>query len=99
MAGTWTRGVFSDTLDLNYLNGEHDLEGNRIGSWTTLDFQAALRSPAQTGQLKGVVLALNVSNLLDTDPPFYDSPQGVGYDATNTSAIGRTVSVQVTKRW
>ncbi len=99
LAGTWTRGMFSETLDVNYLNGEHDLEGNRIGSWTTLDFQAAVRAAAQTGQLKGVVLAVNVSNLLDTDPPFYDSPQGVGYDATNTSAIGRTVSVQLTKRW
>ncbi len=99
VAGTWTRGIFSETLDVNYLNGEHDLEGNRIGSWTTLDFQAAVHSSAQSGQLKGVVLALNVSNLLDTDPPFYDSPQGVGYDAANASALGRTISVQLIKRW
>ena len=99
VAGTWTRGIFSETLDVNYQNGEHDLEGTHIGSWTTLDFQAAVHSSAQSGQLKGVVLALNVSNLLDTDPPFYDSPQGVGYDATNASALGRTISVQLTKRW
>ena len=99
LASTWTRGIFSGTLDLNYLNGEHDLEGNRIGSWTTIDLQAALHSAAQSGQLKGVVLALNVSNLLDTDPPFYNSPQGIGYDAANASALGRSISIQLTKRW
>ena len=99
LAGTWTRGVFSGTLDLNYLDGEHDPQGNRIGSWTTVDLQAAFHSPARSGELKGVTLALNVSNVLDTDPPFYDSPGGVGYDAANASALGRTVSVQLTKRW
>ena len=99
LAGTWTRGVFSGTLDLNYLDGERDALGNRIGSWTTVDLQAAFHAPAQSGELKGVTLALNVSNVLDTDPPFYDSPGGVGYDAANASALGRTVSVQLTKRW
>ena len=99
LAGTWTRGVISGTLDLNYLDGERDALGARIGSWTTVDLQAAFHSPAQSGELKGVTLALNVANVLDTDPPFYDSPGGVGYDATNTSALGRMVSVQLTKRW
>ena len=99
LAGTWTRGVFSGTVDINYLDGERDPPAPRIGSWTTVGLQAAFHSAAQSGEMKGIVLALNVSNVLDTDPPFYDSPEGVGYDATNTSAIGRTVSVQLTKRW
>jgi iron complex outermembrane recepter protein len=99
LSGTWTRGVVSTTADVNYLNGEHDLTGATIGSWTTLDLQVALHSNAAAGPLRGVVLALNVANLLDTDPPFYNSPQGVGFDAANASALGRTLSLQLTKRW
>ena len=53
LAGTWTRGVISGTLDLNYLDGERDALGARIGSWTTVDLQAAFHSPAQSGELEG----------------------------------------------
>ena len=87
LAGTWTRGVFSGTVDINYLDGERDPSAPRLGSWTTVGLQAAFHSAAQSGEMKGLVLALNVFNVLDTDPPFYDSPEGVGYDATKDVAV------------
>ncbi|WP_336605050.1 hypothetical protein [Phenylobacterium aquaticum] len=49
--------------------------------------------------MSGLSVALNVQNLADTAPPFYDSPQGVGFDAANADPLGRYVSVQLTKRW
>jgi iron complex outermembrane receptor protein len=42
---------------------------------------------------------LSVQNLLASDPPFYDTPQGVGYDTANADPLGRFVSLQLNKRW
>ena len=48
---------------------------------------------------KGLSLTLNVLNLLNEEPPFYDAPAGIGYDAANTNVLGRQVSLQLVKRW
>jgi iron complex outermembrane receptor protein len=48
-------------------------------------------------------LALNVQNLFDRDPPqLAPEPgfsRGVGYDTVNASGRGRTLSVQIRRRW
>nr|WP_246371140.1 TonB-dependent receptor [Phenylobacterium haematophilum] len=49
--------------------------------------------------LDGLSVALNVQNLFDSDPPFYDGPTGIGYDPANADPLGRFVSLQLTKRW
>ncbi|MCI3132048.1 TonB-dependent receptor [Phenylobacterium aquaticum] len=77
---------------------EKDAAGKSIDSWTTADLQLQWTSD-QPGLLSGLSVALNVQNLADTAPPFYDSPQGVGFDAANADPLGRYVSVQLTKRW
>ena len=38
-------------------------------------------------------------NLANSEPPFYDASRGIGYDAANTNALGRQVSLQLVKRW
>lgn len=51
------------------------------------------------GPLAGLEIDLSGQNLFDQTPPFYDSTQGVGYDAANADATGRFVAIQLTKRW
>ena len=94
----WRRGAYGATLGLNYLGAERDATGRRIDAWTTADLQVSW-TPNGQGALKGLSLALNVQNLTDADPPFYDAPQGVGFDPANADPLGRFVSLQLTKRW
>lgn len=93
----WTRSSWGASFGLNHVAGYKDDADGRIGSWTTADAQ--VRYAPEVGPLAGTSLALNVRNLFDRDPPFYDSPQGVGYDAANTDVVGRFVSFQLTKVW
>ena len=38
-------------------------------------------------------------NLLDKDPPFIRSTEGLNFDGSNASPLGRFVAVQLTKKW
>lgn len=97
-SATWTRGAWSMTGGLNYVDDYAATAGVKVKSWTTADAQVSWR-PGAEGLSRGLSLALSVQNLLDTDPPFYDAPQGVGYDTANAEPLGRFVSLQLTKRW
>ena len=44
-------------------------------------------------------LALTIHNLFDQAPPFYDAPSGFGFDPGQASLMGRTVALQLIKRW
>ncbi|WP_234002666.1 TonB-dependent receptor [Sphingopyxis sp. MG] len=95
----WRRGGFDALLGVNYVDRYREaITGARIGAWTTVDARIAWNSPAESW-LGDTSIALVARNLFDRDPPFYDSPAGLGYDATNSDAIGRLVSLQITKRW
>lgn len=98
LAGFWTRGDLTGRLGLNYVGDYRDVAGTRISSWTTLDFQA-IWAPSRQGWLEGVQAVFSVQNLLDQDPPFYDAPTGFGFDPGQSNALGRFVSIQITKRW
>ena len=69
----------------------------RVSAWTTLDLQAGYRTDKGTGWLSGAQVTLNVVNLLNHDPPFVDSE--FGYDVYNVQALGRVVSLGITKSW
>jgi hypothetical protein len=47
--------------------------------------------------LKGTQVTLNAVNVLNHDPPFVDSQ--FGYDIYNVRALGRVVSLDVSKAW
>jgi outer membrane receptor protein involved in Fe transport len=96
---TWTHGPFATSVTVNYVDGYHDSAGKPVGSWTTADLQLLWRPTTITGVLARTTVALNVQNLADSAPPFYNAPQGVGYDPANANPLGRVVSLQVTKRW
>lgn len=102
-SASWTRGGLETTLYLNYADGYRDTLSDperRIDSWTTFDFAASYDLPVRdAGLLKGIELALNVQNLFDEDPPFFNNPNSVGYDPVNASLLGRFVSLQLRKSW
>lgn len=99
LSATWTHGAFAATLGVNYVDDYATPAGGKVDAWTTADAQLVWRSGRASGPLSGLVLAVSAQNLFDTDPPFYDAPQGVGYDPANADPLGRFVSVQLTKRW
>lgn len=98
LTADWTRERLSAGFALNYVDGYRDLAGVKIGAQHTLDAQLRLAAPDR-GWMKGVGVSLNVRNVFDDDPPFYNNPVGVGYDASNADPIGRYVSLQLTRSW
>lgn len=64
---------------------------------TTVDLRLVYRTLQGSGWLSGMQFSLNATNLLNHDPPFVDN-QG-GYDAENVQALGRVVSIDISKRW
>jgi iron complex outermembrane receptor protein len=99
LAAGWDRGPWGVGIGLNYVDAYRSETGRRIEAWTPVDLQARW-TPAEAGRpWSGLSLALNVQNLFDQDPPFYDSPLGIGYDPANADPLGRRVSLQLTRRW
>jgi hypothetical protein len=51
--------------------------------------------------LSGIDFSLSAHNLLDRPPPYYMAPSSTipPYDSLNHSAIGRYLSVSVSKHW
>ena len=103
---TWVNGDLTATAIVNYVSSETDIgvmPNARIGSWTTSDVNLSYGFPSTAGALKGVRLDLAVSNLFDRAPPFAASPSatysGIRFDSTNASAVGRFVSLTVSKKW
>ncbi|WP_293451063.1 TonB-dependent receptor [Phenylobacterium sp.] len=94
----WTRGPLTLGAAFNYTVAYRDALGVRIGDQPTFDLQARWAGPRQ-GPLQGVALLLNVRNLFDRDPPFYDNTLGIGYDGAQGDPIGRFVSLQLTRAW
>jgi iron complex outermembrane receptor protein len=100
LTGVWARGPYSIATSLNYANSYRDPVTNRpIDAWTTADLSATWTPGAKSGPLASLVVTAAVQNLFDTDPPFYDSPNAVGYDPANANPLGRVVSLQLSKRW
>jgi iron complex outermembrane recepter protein len=103
----WDQSNWSAATFVNYVNSYKD---NRVGgtppipinSWTTVDFHLGY-SFADPWSVVGegrTTVALNVSNLFYRHPPFVIANGfGYNYDATNSSAIGRVISLDFAKRW
>ena len=99
MSAAWNRGDYGASLALNYVDAYHTEAGRKIDAWATTDLQLRWAPDDAEGPLEGLSLALNVQNLFDIDPPFYDGPTGISYDPANADPLGRFVSLQLTKRW
>ncbi len=100
----WSNDNWSTGLTLNYVDGYGDPFDPtvRINPFGTIDLQLGYTSTAEAGLMKGLSLRLNVQNLADSDPPRVpiQSPDfSPGYDPVNASALGRFISVSLTKKW
>jgi outer membrane cobalamin receptor len=99
---SWTLRRLTATAIVNYIAGETDIiatPNREVGSWTTVDASLAYQVSGRTGWS----INLAVSNLFDRDPPWAYSPsvayQGIYFDSTNASIVGRFVSLSLTKNW
>ena len=93
----WSRGSWGAGVTVNYVGDYHAADGRQIDAWTTADVQ--VRYAPDEGRFSGLITTLIVRNLFDQDPPFYDAPQGIAYDAANTDVLGRFVALQISRRW
>lgn len=103
MGAVWTQGGFTASLFANYRSGvSNRIDGVKSASFTTFDAALRYATGARDDAWSGLVFALSVDNAFDRDPPLYrvTSPLYVApYDSTNYSAIGRFLSLSVSKHW
>lgn len=98
----WSKDNFTASSFVNYTDGVQDTVGHtKTASFTTFD--TTLRY--ETGELGNVfsdlAFELSVQNLFGREPPLYTptSATAARYDSTNYSAIGRFVSLSVSKHF
>jgi iron complex outermembrane recepter protein len=106
---SWSTSTISTALTANLVSSYQNdtlTPPVDIDRWLTFDwhlqYDPGERYPGT--MLRGLTVALDVQNLTDEDPPHVSVPPFLqaldfGYDASNASAMGRFISLQVSKRW
>lgn len=97
MGATWSSGDLSGGLHWSHVAGYEDTAGVRIDAWNTADLQVSWAPSG--GVLAGWRVLASVQNLTDEDPPFYNSPTGLGYDPGQGDLLGRVASLQLIRSW
>lgn len=96
-------GPWSFNTTVNYVDEASNATASgdqQVPSWTTLDLQLAWRPTG--GSLQGLAAALSVQNAFDEDPPPVDFGAflpGLSYDSLNHSAMGRFISLRLSKEF
>jgi iron complex outermembrane receptor protein len=89
----WMRGPWRTDVTLNFNGAYRDPDTRRgIDAWKTVDAGVSY-------QYDGIALSLAVENLFNTMPGFWNNPQGVGYDYTNSNLIGRYARIEARRHW
>ncbi len=103
VGAVWKQGGLSASLFGNYRSGVTNRVDNvRSASFTTFDAALRYATGRRDDAWSGLEFALSLDNAFDRDPPLYQvtSPLYVApYDSTNYSAIGRFLSLSVSKHW
>lgn len=100
----WTRGALTASTFLNWLGPVQDTRSSppvEGGSMTTLDLALIYHVGTGAAVLRDTEFSISIQNLTDRHPPFLQPqlPYFVNYDSTNYSAIGRFISVGVSKHF
>jgi outer membrane receptor protein involved in Fe transport len=102
IGAVWTHGGFSASVFGNYKSGvKNTVDGRNGASFTTFDGTLRYDTGEGDGFLANMVFELAARNLLDRAPPLY-AVAGLNeapYDSTNYSAVGRFLSLSVSKHW
>ena len=71
-----------------------------VSSWTTVDATVKYLFPNERGPLADASVLLSATNVFDKAPPLVLNPVfGINFDGANANALGRFISVQLSKRW
>jgi iron complex outermembrane receptor protein len=95
------RGGLTFASFINFTNsyGEDDT-ARPISSWTTVDETVKYLFNNNHGPLADASVLLSVTNLLNKAPPYLANPAyGINFDGANANALGRFISLQLSKRW
>ncbi|WP_242526559.1 TonB-dependent receptor [Novosphingobium sp. KA1] len=102
----WTDGNFTSMLYVNHISSLKDTRSTtvaKISSQTTFDGSIRYELPTPAGPFHGVSALLSVQNIFNQRPPYAAPTSGyldyVNYDSTNFSAIGRFISLTLSKDW
>lgn len=102
----WIRKAWSIGATAHYIDNYRDTvsnPGREIGSWTSVDVHLRYQTDHSVGGwLDDLSLSLHVKNALDREPRFFNNPDGIAYDPTNSdpsSILGRTIGLQIQKSW
>jgi iron complex outermembrane receptor protein len=97
------RGGLTFASFVNFTNSYRDPDttpARPISSWTTVDETVKYLFTAEHGPLAGASLQLSATNLFNKAPPYVENPAfGINFDGANANALGRFLSVQLSKRW
>lgn len=101
----WINGPLNAFAFVNYVDGYRDTiatPNRHISSWTTFDLTVRYGGygSGAHGLFSSLGVALTVNNIFDRDPPvFLSDPYTLGFDPVNSNALGRRISLQLTKTW
>jgi len=102
LGAVWQQGGFSASLFGNYKSGvTNTADGRKGASFTTFDATLRYDTGARDDAWSNLALELSAQNLLNRAPPLYvvTSRTNAPYDSTNYSAVGRFLSLSVSKHW
>lgn len=95
--GAWSANVFYNYRN-SYINTLNvPVEYRDIDAYNTVDASFSY-SPTSGGWLGGTTLSFNVQNLFDEDPPLALN-SNILFDPQVASALGRYMTVQLSKTW
>jgi len=98
----WTRGGLTASLFGNYKSGvTNPVDGTKGASFTTFDLTLRYDTGARESIFSNLAFEASAQNLFNREPPSYvvTSFENAPYDSTNYSAIGRFLSLSISKRW
>lgn len=98
----WSQEGFTASIFGNYKSGvRNTADGTKGASFTTFDLTLRYDAGERGSVLAGMAFEVSAQNLLNRKPPFYDvtSLYNAPYDSTNYSAIGRYLSLSISKHW
>ena len=99
----WRQGGFDASSFVNYTAGVEDVaNAQRTASFTTVDATARYAFTSGRSAWSDVDIALSVRNLFNRAPPLHVpalATYAPPYDGTNYSAVGRFVSLSISKHF
>lgn len=100
----WDRDAFGLTAAATYIGGVEDRRSEpveQVRSFLSFDLVGRARRPAGGGVFDGIEGSIAFLNILNRKPDRVrpSDPSNPTFDSTNYPALGRSVSLSVTKRW